>query len=161
VGESGLTTLVLMFRGANPITLDAKGRMAMPTRYRERIAQRCENQMVITIDRDHCLLLYPLPDWEEIEHKLMRLPSLNRTVRELQRLMVGHAAEVELDGQGRILLPPDLRQFASLTKDAVLLGQGARFELWDEARWTERRDSWLQSEHLTQNLPAELESLAL
>jgi len=135
--------------------------MAMPTRYRERIAQRCENQMVITIDRDHCLLLYPLPDWEEIEHKLMRLPSLNRTVRELQRLMVGHAAEVELDGQGRILLPPDLRQFASLTKDAVLLGQGARFELWDEARWTERRDSWLQSEHLTQNLPAELESLAL
>lgn len=161
MGESGLTTLVLMFRGANPITLDAKGRMAMPTRYRERIAQRCENQMVITIDRDHCLLLYPLPDWEEIEHKLMRLPSLNRTVRELQRLMVGHAAEVELDGQGRILLPPDLRQFASLTKDAVLLGQGARFELWDEARWTERRDSWLQSEHLTQNLPAELESLAL
>jgi MraZ protein len=150
-----------MFRGANPITLDAKGRMAMPTRYRERIAERCNNQMVITIDRDHCLLLYPLPDWEEIESKLMKLPSLNRGARELQRLMVGHAAEIELDAQGRILLPPDLRQFANLTRDAMLLGQGARFELWDEKQWTERRDAWLQSDHLTEGLPAELESLAL
>jgi len=150
-----------MFRGANPITLDAKGRMAMPTRYRERIAERCQNQLVVTIDRDHCLLLYPLPDWEEIEHKLMRLPSLNRGARELQRLMVGNAADAELDAHGRILLPPDLRQFAGLVRDAVLLGQGTRFELWDEKRWTERRDAWLQSEHLTQNLPPELESLAL
>ncbi|MFO0336352.1 MAG: division/cell wall cluster transcriptional repressor MraZ [Pseudomonadota bacterium] len=150
-----------MFRGANQVTLDAKGRVVMPTRYRERLAERCGGRLVVTIDRDQCLLLYPQPDWEEIERKLMRLPSLNEHARRLQRLMVGHATDLELDGHGRVLLPAELRAFAGLTRDAVLIGQCNRFELWDEARWNERRDAWLKDEELPAELPADLESLSL
>ena len=78
-----------MFRGANKLTLDAKGRMVMPTRYRERLQERCGGKLVVTVDKDQCLQIYPLPDWEEVERKLMRLPSLNPQARQLQRLMVG------------------------------------------------------------------------
>ncbi|WP_126453496.1 division/cell wall cluster transcriptional repressor MraZ [Sulfuriflexus mobilis] len=150
-----------MFRGVNNITLDAKGRMAMPTRYRERLQERCEGQLVITVDRDHCLLLYPLPEWEEIERKLVRLPSLNKQARRLQRLLIGHATECQLDGNGRVLLPPPLREFASLNRQAVLIGQGNKFELWDEQVWTERRDVWLVEEDDELEMPDELGSLSL
>ncbi len=157
----GLCPIANVFRGANKVTLDAKGRMVMPTRYRERLAERSAGRLVVTIDRDQCLLLYPLPDWEEIERKLMRLPTLNLQARRLQRLMVGHATEVELDGHGRLLLPPQLREFGSLTRDVMLIGQGNRFELWDEARWNERREEWLKEEELPAGLSADLESLSL
>jgi MraZ protein len=150
-----------MFRGANKLTLDAKGRMVMPTRYRERLQELCGGKLVVTVDKDQCLLIYPLPDWEEIERKLMRLPTLNPQARRLQRLMVGHATDLELDGHGRVLLPPKLREFALLTRDAMLIGQGSRFELWDEARWNERRDEWLSEEDTATDLPAELETLSL
>ena len=150
-----------MFRGANKLTLDTKGRLVMPTRYRERIQERCGGKLVITVDKDQCLLIYPLPDWEEIERKLMRLPSFDRRARRLQRLMVGHATEQELDGHGRVLLPPNLREFGSLTRDAMLIGQGLHFELWDEARWNERRDEWLASEEAETGLTADLEKLSL
>jgi MraZ protein len=149
-----------VLRGATKVTLDAKGRLAIPTRYRERIAQRCDGHLVVTVDKDYCLLLYPLPDWEDIERKLMRLPSLDKRARRLQRLMVGHAAEVELDGHGRILLSRELREFAGLEKQAVLLGQGNRFELWDEERWNETRDGWL-SDGDDADLSAQLETLTL
>ena len=135
--------------------------MVLPTRYRERLAEQSEGRLVVTVDRDQCLLLYPTPDWEEIQRKLMRLPTLNPVARSLQRLMVGHATDLELDGHGRVLLPPKLREFAGLTRDAVLIGQGNRFELWDEARWNERRDEWLNSQELPTTLSAELESLSL
>lgn len=150
-----------MFRGANKLTLDAKGRMVMPTRYRERLNERCGGKLVVTVDKDQCLLIYPMPDWEEIERKLMALPTLNPQARRLQRLMVGHATDLELDGHGRLLLPPNLREFAALTRDAMLIGQGQRFELWDEARWNERRDEWLASDDSSTDLPADLESLSL
>jgi MraZ protein len=150
-----------MFRGANKLTLDAKGRMVMPTRYRERLQERCGGNVVVTVDRDRCLLIYPLPDWEEVERKLMRLPSLDPQARQLQRLMVGNATDLELDGHGRVLLPPKLREFGQLTRDAMLIGQGVRFELWDEARWNERRDEWLAGGEGTSDLSAELESLSL
>ena len=94
----------IVFRGATKVTLDAKGRMAIPTRYRERIAARCDGQLIATVDKDYCLLIYPFPDWEEIERKLVRLPSLDKKARRLQRLMVGHATEIDIDGHGRILL---------------------------------------------------------
>lgn len=149
-----------MLRGATKVTLDAKGRLAIPTRYRERIAQRCNGHLVATVDKDYCLLLYPLPDWEEIERKLMRLPSLDKRARRLQRLMVGHATEVEVDGHGRILLSRELREFAGLERQAVLLGQGNRFELWDEERWNDTRDGWL-SDGDDADLSAQLENLTL
>ncbi len=151
----------IVFRGANQVTLDAKGRMVMPTRYRDRLVERSNGRLVVTVDRDQCLLIYPLPDWDEIERKLMRLPTLNPQARRLQRLMVGYATDLELDGHGRLLLPAELRTFAGLTRAAVLLGQGNRFELWDEKSWTQRRDEWLKDEQLPSQLPADLESLSL
>ena len=150
-----------MFRGVNTLTLDAKGRMAMPTRYRDRLMSHCDGQLVVTVDRDHCLLLYPLPEWEVLERKLIKLPSLNKQARRLQRLLIGHATEMELDGNGRILLPPPLREFAELDKRIVLIGQGNKFEIWNEAQWAERRDVWLTEVDGDEDLPGELESLSL
>jgi MraZ protein len=149
-----------MFRGATKVTLDAKGRFAIPTRHRERLAGLCGGQLVVTVDKDYCLLLYPFPEWELIEQKLVSLPSLNKQVRRLQRLMVGYATEIDIDGHGRILLPRELRKFAGLDRRAILLGQGNKFEMWDEDSWNEKRDSWLNAEDDV-DLPAELESLSL
>lgn len=148
-----------MFRGPNKVTLDAKGRMAIPTRYRERLAARCDGHVVATVDRDMCLLIFPFPDWEEIERRLMRMSSLDPRTRELQRLMVGYATELDLDGNGRILLPKELREFAELDKHAMLVGQGIKFELWDEARWLDKCASWKNGERDQGPLSAELESL--
>lgn len=150
-----------MYRGATKVTLDAKGRMVMPTRYREALAERAQSHVVVTVDMDKCLLLYGLPDWEQLEAKLMALPSFNEKARRLQRLMVGYATDLELDGHGRLLLPPELRDFAHLDRHGMLIGQGNRFELWDEARWNERRDVWLTSGDAAANLPSELDSLSL
>ena len=133
----------------------------MPTRYRERLQERCGGNLVVTVDKDQCLLIFPLPDWEDVERKLMRLPTFNPQTRQLQRLMVGYATELQLDGHGRILLPPNLREFGHLTRDAVLIGQGVRFELWDEGRWNERRDAWLASDEPAGDLPTDLETLSL
>ena len=107
--------------------------MAMPTRYRERLAARCDGQIIVTVDRDHCLLVYPLPDWEELERKLVRLPSMNKVARRIVRIMVGYATEIDMDASGRILVSKELREFASLDKQGMLIGQGNKFELWDEA----------------------------
>ncbi|HEX6996711.1 MAG TPA: division/cell wall cluster transcriptional repressor MraZ [Gammaproteobacteria bacterium] len=151
-----------MFRGASKVTLDTKGRVAIPSRYRERIISRAGGQLVATVDRDYCLLIYPLPDWEEIERKLIRLPALNKQARRLQRLMVGYATELEMDGHGRILLTRELRDFAGLDRQAMLIGQGNKFELWDEERWNARRDEWLADDGGDLGgLPEELESLSL
>src|SRR5712671_1092554 len=157
----GLEAHPKMFRGANKLTLDVKGRLVMPTRYRERLQELCGGKLVVTVDKDQCLLIYPLPDWEEIERKLMRLPTLNPQARRLQRLMVGHATDLELDGHGRILLPPELREFAGLARAGMLIGQGNRFELWDETRWSARRDLWLKGDDAATDLPSELDSLTL
>ncbi|WP_040661888.1 division/cell wall cluster transcriptional repressor MraZ [Nitrococcus mobilis] len=150
-----------MFRGVAQINLDVKGRMAFPGRYRDRLLQSSDGQVVVTVDRDHCLLIYPLPEWERIEQKLIKLPTLNRTARRLQRLLIGHATECQLDGNGRILLPQPLREFAGLDKKAVLIGQGNKFELWDEPVWHERRDQWLAEAAQENELPEELEALSL
>lgn len=133
----------------------------MPSRYRDRLQEACNGQMVITVDRDHCLLLYPLPEWEIIERKLVKLPSFNEQARRLQRLLIGHATETEIDGAGRILIPPPLRAFAELDKQVVLIGQGNKFELWNETSWDERREQWLAKDDDDAPLPAELESLSL
>jgi transcriptional regulator MraZ len=150
-----------MFRGATKVTLDEKGRMVMPTRYREQIIERAQGKLVVTVDRDRCLLIYPLPEWELIESKLMSLPTLHAQARRLQRLMVGHASDLELDGHGRILLPPELREFAALERQGMLIGQGSRFELWNESRWIEQRDDWLKSEEAATDLSSQLDSLSL
>lgn len=152
-----------MFRGINAVNMDAKGRMAVPTRYRDRIAQDSNNTLVLTIDtEEHCLLLYPVPAWEAIEAKLSDLPSFNQAARRIQRLLIGHATELELDSQGRILVPPLLRARGELEKKVILLGQGNKFEIWSEELWNQRRDNWLTQEGDDgDELPEELQSLSL
>ena len=151
-----------MLRGATKVTLDAKGRLAIPVRYRDQLMTRAEGRLVATVDRDYCLLIYPLPDWEEIERKLTRLPALNKQSRRLQRLMLGHATELEMDSHGRVLLTRELREFAGLDRQAMLIGQGNKFELWNEERWSARRDEWLADDDGEEaGLPQELESLTL
>lgn len=137
--------------------------MAFPSRYRDKLIQSSDGQIVVTVgvDRDQCLLIYPLPEWERIEQKLIRLPTLNPAARRLQRLLIGHATECQLDGNGRILLPPPLREVARLDKKTVLIGQGNKFELWDELTWDEKRDQWLAEAAQENELPEELEALSL
>ncbi len=150
-----------MFRGVNTLNLDAKGRMAMPSKYREKLTEQCSGQLVVTLDlNDPCLLLYPLPAWEEIERQLVRLPNINPQTRKLQRLLIGHASECEFDNSGRILLPPLLRERVNLEKRVTLIGQGKKFEIWDEQVWNEQRDSWL-TETDSETLSADLENISL
>jgi MraZ protein len=151
-----------VFRGVSELTIDPKGRVAMPARYRDRLQEIAGGQIVITIDMDDpCLLLYPLPQWQMIEASIDALPSLHPATRRLQRLLVGHAAELSIDNQGRFLLPNLLRQHARLEKSAVLIGQGKKFEIWDEALWCSKREEWLALPADEQSLPNEMLSLSL
>ena len=137
--------------------------MALPTRYRESVHERCDGQMIATIDtEERCLLLYPLPEWLEIERKIEALPSFNKAARRVQRLLIGHATDVDMDKSGRIVLPPVLRQYAHLEKEIMLVGQGKKFEIWSEDHWNIQRDSWFEEENaLDENLPTEMVSLSL
>jgi len=129
-----------VFRGVAQINLDSKGRLAVPTRFRDVLLTRCSGHLVVTADSDRCLLIYPLPDWEPIEQKLMALSSFNAQIRELQRRLVGYAEDVVMDATGRILVPPALRNFAQLDKAAMLIGQGNKFELWNKDSWESRME---------------------
>ncbi len=149
------------FRGVSNLSLDAKGRIVLPARYRERLVEFCQSQLIVTIDTDQpCLLIYPLPEWELIEEKIEALPSFNATTRRIQRLLIGHATEVEVDANGRMLLSNPLRDFARLGKKVVLIGQGKKFELWDESLWNERMELWLEDAG-SEAMPAALEELTL
>lgn len=151
-----------MFRGVTSLNLDSKGRMAIPARYRDLLQSCCGAQLVITVDKDRCLLLYPAPEWVEIERKLRSLPSFNPQTRNLQRLYIGYAQEVDMDAQGRILLSPELRQFAGLDRRVALVGQANKFEVWDEETWARKRDEWLDQTDLGHlELPAELGSMSI
>jgi MraZ protein len=150
-----------MFRGATKVTIDDKGRVVVPTRYRRLLATPGEGRVVVTVDRDECLLVYPAPEWELIEQQLMSLPTLNPQARRLQRLMVGHADELEIDSHGRLSLSPELREFAGLARAAWMVGQGKRLELWDEGRWNHQRAEWMKSEQAVGEPSVELGSLQL
>ena len=127
-----------MFRGANALSLDAKGRLTIPARYRDLLQSCCQGRLVATVDQGPCLLLYPQPQWDVLEKQLSGFPNVDQRTRRMQRLLIGHATECEMDGQGRILLPPTLREFAGLDKRVMLVGQVNKFELWDEQAWGEQ-----------------------
>lgn len=150
-----------MFRGGNTVNLDAKGRLALPTRYRGPLEDRCQGQVVLTVHDDRCLLLYPQPDWDEIERKLVRLPNQNKRTRTLQRMLLGHATELEIDKSGRILIPPRLREFANLEKRVVLAGLGNKFEIWNEEAWEQSCGEWVADDSDAGDMPDSLESLTL
>ena len=148
-----------MFRGVAQLNLDSKGRLAVPSRFRDAVTARCEGRLVVTADSDRCLLIYPLPDWEPIEQKLMALSSFNAQIRELQRRLVGYAEDVTMDATGRILVPPALRGFAQLEKSVVLVGQGNKFELWNKDNWEQRMERG--GDFSSGGLPPELEGFSL
>ena len=139
----------MMFRGLNKISLDTKGRISIPTKYRSKLSQYGSNKLICTIDIDQCLLLYPKKIWLKIEKTIMELPSLDKSSRILQRLMVGHAIECVIDSHNRILLPIELREFSGIKKTAMFIGQGQRFEIWSYQAWNQSRDSWLKKSDLT------------
>ncbi len=148
-----------MFRGINAITLDGKGRLSVPTKAREALG----TALVVTIDTEEtCLLLYPLCEWKIIEENLQRLPSFNEAARRIQRLLIGHASDVDVDQQGRLLLPSLLRDYAQLDKRVVMVGQGNKFEVWNEDIWSKRREAWLAMEATTKHeLPDEMKVFSL
>ncbi|ORM73733.1 cell division/cell wall cluster transcriptional repressor MraZ [Pantoea wallisii] len=152
-----------MFRGATLVNLDSKGRLAVPTRYRELLLAESQGQMVCTIDlHQPCLLLYTLPEWEIIEKKLARLSSMNPNERRVQRLLLGHASECQMDNAGRLLLANTLRQHASLSKEVMLVGQFNKFELWDEQTWYQQVKDDIDAEQSAQEpLSERLQDLSL
>ncbi|MGE0384857.1 MAG: division/cell wall cluster transcriptional repressor MraZ [Gammaproteobacteria bacterium] len=143
-----------MFRGFSAISLDAKGRLAIPSRYRERLTGSGQGVVVATLNPfDLCAWLYPLSEWELIDAKLQDLPS-DRSSRRARQMMRAYAYDCELDRQGRILLPQALREFAGLEKDVAVLGQGNKLEVWDARRWEEQRADWLKALEDTSGEPS-------
>lgn len=127
-----------MFQGAVQLNLDSKGRLAIPAKHRDALLVQCAGKLVLTADhQDACLLIYPEPEWLPISERLNKMPSLNSQVRNLQRRLLGYAEAVEMDAAGRVLVSPALRSYAKMDKQVVLVGQGNKFELWDESRWTQ------------------------
>lgn len=146
-----------MFRGIHQVSVDAKGRLALPARLREEFEQYDDSGVVVTIDpMSRCLLLYPVQEWEQIQEKLDRLPTFQPQARRLQRLLVGHATDLELDSAGRLLLPAPLREFAKIERKSTLLGQGKKIEIWGLEEWEAQRDEYL-SQAALENL--ELDSM--
>jgi MraZ protein len=153
--------IVRKFRGVSNLSLDAKGRIVLPARYRDPLSEICQSELIITIDTEQpCLLIYPLNEWELIEEKIEALPSFNPTTRRIQRLLIGHATDVEVDANGRLMIATPLREYAQLSKKVVLIGQSKKFELWDEAIWNKCRDEWV-NDKTDGELPAALAELTL
>ena len=166
MGESGFYQQNgddIVFRGFNKISIDSKGRLAVPSRYRDLIAVQAENNLVITLNPlDRSLWLCPLPEWDVIEDKLATLSDFDKQSRRTKQMMRGYASDCQLDSQGRILLPKELRSYAELTKQAVILGQGNKFEIWNETAWDAQRDEWLESVgDDSVSTPESLQSLSL
>jgi MraZ protein len=136
-----------MFKGIHNINLDAKGRLTMPTKYRNTISDQSNGNMVVTIDSEEkCLLLYPETIFSGIEKKINDLPSFTKNHRRIQRLIIGHAEDLELDSSGRILLPKPLRLVAEMSKKITLIGQGEKFEIWSDDIWSNRVNKWRSEE---------------
>ena len=152
-----------VFRGSSEINIDAKGRMAIPARFRDELMELCGGRLVVTVNndvQDRCLLLYPLDEWIQIENTISRLPS-HPQARRMQRLLIGNARDLEIDGSGRVLLPPELRKHASLEKKIRLLGVGHRFEIWDDALYRAQEEEYLAESVAEQPIPEELHALSL
>lgn len=147
-----------MFLGSHAINMDAKGRMAIPTKIRESLSSLCDGRVVVTAHtEERCLLVYPESQWQELLPQIENLPTFNKASRRIQRLLIGYATPLEMDGNGRILLPSTLREYAGLEKKTMLVGQGRKFELWSDERWFE----WLDASDGDDDIPDELLSLSL
>lgn len=152
-----------MFRGYSRLALDAKGRLSVPARYRVQLASVCGNRLVLTVNPwDRCLWMYPVPEWEAVEAKLVQLSDADRRDRRAKQILSGYATDCELDSHGRVLLPPELRAFSALERDVVLMGQRNRFDIWNKAAWDARCEEWFeQVDHPAGELSGKLRELSL
>lgn len=141
-----------MFQGSSALTLDAKGRVSIPTKHRDALVSQVEGRLTLTRHPDGCLLLYPRNVWEKKREQIANFPM---SARPLQRLLLGNASDVDMDGSGRILVSPELRTAAQLTRDVMLLGMGSHFEIWDAAEWARR-----EAEDLAKGMPEVLEQFS-
>lgn len=132
-----------MFQGASSISLDAKGRLSMPTRHRDALSAAAANQLTITKHPHGCLMVFPRPEWEKFRERIAALPMQGHWWK---RIFLGNAMDVELDGTGRLLVSPELRAAANIGKETVLLGMGNYFELWDRAIYETQEAKAMQSE---------------
>ena len=148
-----------MFRGTSNLSMDDKGRLAVPAKHRDALMASSAGNLILTAHPHGCLLLYPQPAWEPIEAKLMALSSFDKKSSALQRLLVGHVNEMTLDSAGRLLIAPTLREFASLEKEVMLVGQGSHFEMWNMQAWREQLAELMSGDGI--EMPAELEGFSL
>lgn len=133
--------------------------MTMPSRYRELILNSNDGAMVMTADPDKCLLLYPVEEWLEVEKSIAALPSLDKQARFLKRLLIGHAYELSMDKNGRLLVPPPLRDFAGIDKQVMLIGQGQKFEIWNDDHWQSATEEGVEAYKEKNELIGDLGSL--
>lgn len=148
-----------MFLGSHNINLDAKGRLTFPTKHRDALAELSAGRLVMTAHtQDRCLLVYPEQEWQVLLPKIEALPSFNVVTQRVQRLLIGYATPLELDSNGRVLVPPTLRQYANLDKKAMLVGLGKKFELWSEDNWLKSVADVAFDPH---DIPADLQNLSL
>ena len=132
-----------MFQGASSLSLDAKGRLSMPSRHRDVLAATANNQVTVTRHPDGCLMIFPRPEWETFRERLAQLPM---AAQWWKRIFLGNAMDVELDSTGRILVSPELRAAAGIEKDVMLLGMGNNFELWDKATYEAKEAEAMRGE---------------
>jgi MraZ protein len=125
-----------MFRGRFEHTIDPKGRVSIPAKFRELLSEKYDDRIIIT-NFDRCLVAYPYEEWRSVEEKIGSLSMVKKEVKAFQRFFISGAAECPIDKLGRVLIPPTLRAYALLEKDVVFAGMGRMFELWSRERWTE------------------------
>lgn len=128
-----------MFRGSFEHSVDSKGRVSVPSRFRDILAERYEGKLVLTMDYDKCVMAYPLEEWERVEEKIKALPQSQKEVKDYMRYVFSNAAECELDKQGRILIPPALREGARISKNVMVVGLLNKMEIWDKVAWDARK----------------------
>ncbi len=152
-----------MFRGAHALNIDTKGRLAIPVGPRNELIERCSSKLVVTVNntREKCLWLYPMDVWDSVEQKVVNLPSFDPNHQKLKRFLIGYASDVEMDKSGRILIPAPLRDFALLDKSVYLVGQGNKFEIWNEELWNEKCSQWMQEDIDLERMSVEMEQIAL
>lgn len=142
-----------MFQGATALNLDAKGRMAVPARHRDALTVASAGRLILTTHPHRCLLLYPEPAWAPIREKILSAPSFDPRSAAAKRVLVGNARDEAMDGAGRLLIAPELRDFASLEKQVWLVGMGSHFEIWSDAGWKNQQDAAFEALAATEPPP--------
>jgi MraZ protein len=134
---------LFVFQGASSLSLDAKGRLSVPTRHRDVLAATAQGQLTVTKHPHGCLMVFPRPEWEKFRERINALPM---SAQWWKRVFLGNAMDVDMDGTGRVLISPELREAAGIGRDTLLLGMGTHFELWDKATYEAQEAQAMQGD---------------